>query len=142
MGGGVGREVVVGWARMIVSAGIGTGVAVQDWRTVGAALFLASMWFVTWSAAEVWIDLRFGVLLGYAPWRHRRWLPLEDFMIDLGDPEPALGQEGQRGAGRHSRTRARGKSEPLLPQLPPEFPRPRRINDDSGPMELVADPVS
>ena len=122
---------------MVVSAAIGVGVATQDWRTAGAALFLASAWFITWSAAEVWIDLRFGVLLGYAPWRHRRWLPLEDFMADLGDPEASKGHKGQRGAGRHSRTRARGKSAPLVPLVP----RPRRVRVDSGAMELVADPV-
>lgn len=137
MGGGVGREVVVGWARMIVSAGIGITVASPDWWTVAAALFLASMWFITWSAAEVWIDLRFGVLLGYAPWRHRRWLPVEDFMIDLGDPGPPWGHEGLPPAGRHTRARARGKSAPLVPQVPQQ----RRVRDDSGPMELVADPV-
>jgi hypothetical protein len=129
----VAKEVMVGWARMIVSASVGVAVATQELFTILAALFLASAWFLAWSAAEVWIDLRFGVLLGYAPVRgYRRRLRVEaEIMDELSD----LGGRGQQIGPRHSRARARERNRPVLPLLP----LPRRQPDDSGPMEALAD---
>lgn len=130
------KEVIVGWARMVVPAAIGVSVATQNMVTVLAALFLASAWFLTWSAAEVWIDLRFGVLLGYAPISgYYKRLDFEEFV--LAELDERDGAAGQRIGPRHARARVRETNAPLLPHLP----HPRTRPDDSGPLEALADPA-
>lgn len=128
------RVVLAGWARTAVPAGVGSAVASQDPVLTVLVVLVASAWYLAWTTLEITVDVRFGVMLGYAAVRPKRWKALRDVMATAGDIDAlldiqaeTLGQVGHQ--SRHARAHAREGDSSGLPRLP-HLPRPRRSRQE------------